>query len=403
MFFISESFFAGLLLLFACLSLAAQALSCALVAARRFWRQKASLRDQAAGISFLCPAGSNQSLRAAFAARHRQKEIMICQARPESGEAAAADAAFIRKIRAENAGTPSLLIAAEKGRPAAMPCFVKAWQAARYDWVMMLAAGAIAPPDIAGRVFARRFGRLRALLRRPDRPAGLVGAADWGVRPQNFPALLEAVFLNSWQTRRLLAADNFGCGIAAGGSQFWHYDTMNACGGIKAFAAAAAENGSAAAATECIRRQNRAIRLTALPLPKDLSAAFAAENSGLRQRCRVFGVLLRRQAAWLCFYRRFLPRFFYAEPFFGAFLPFLAVFFACFSGAVSAWLLPGFIAVWYAAEAVFLWLFGRAAAGKGGGGGWLHYALLPLRDMLLPFLWVCSLFIWGKSAGRESR
>gem|GEM_PF-1825890 len=423
MFFISGSFFLRLLLYFGAAALAAQFLSCALVIMRCCRRHKKTAGNKNEGVTLLCSAGGGaqnieameRSLRSAFAVTYHNKEIIICLA-----GAAAAKTAIIRKIREDYAETVSLLVINDDKADedeTENTCLSKGWKAARHDWVMMLAPGLIVPPDCLERFFALwRDNGQRAANRqisprstdffaaqaaadwevgiypakRTGRQTGLVCAALWGVRPQGLPALLEAAFLNSWQMRRLLLADSLGWGVAQDSAQFWHYDIMNAAGGIKVFAQAAGKSGMAAAATHILRRHGKKIRLATPPVTKDLSLAAAAGFCSGQQGAD-FKALLRRQLGRLEFYRRFLPQFFYAELFLGAFLPILAVLLACFGGAAPVWLPVGFVILWYGAEILLILCLNHLMGEKSKTACARQSAILPVRDMILPFLWLLSL------------
>lgn len=387
---------AKILLGFALLGLSAHLGSCILVAARRLRHWQAGTKQAETGVTLLClldgappherPGGQDACLRSAFAETYRPKEIIFCAYEQNSASLAA-----IRAAREENAAQSSLLIAVSP--PAAEPAetaaraanieasLVKGFKAARYDYVATALPNAVLPADYIARFFS---GRRR-------RSGALICACLWAVRPRGLRARLQAVFLNSWQARRLALADCFGSSAASSAgltpAALWNYEALHKAGGIDAFAKQAAAAGAGIAATEFIRAQGGKIRCAALPLPLDLSAAAAGKAAARRQE------FLAEQANWLHFYRRFLPRQFYAEILLQPFLPFIAVLAAWGLNGFSAAALFGFIALWYAAELIFCALWGAKPAGAKMQADnlaqwWQTYALLPARDTILPFLWL---------------
>ena len=96
----------------------------------------------------------------------------------------------------------------------------KGWAAARHDWIVMTDSNVELPPDYLAILFARWT---------PG--TGLVSSPPAGTRPEGFWAALEAAFLNTYQARWQLAADQIGLGFAQGKNLFWRRDILDDAGG----------------------------------------------------------------------------------------------------------------------------------------------------------------------------
>ena len=83
---------------------------------------------------------------------------------------------------------------------------------------------------------------LAILLARWTPGTGLVSSPPAGVRPEGFWAELECAFLDTYQARWQLVADQIGNGFAQGKTLFWRRDILDAAGGPAALGAEMAED-----------------------------------------------------------------------------------------------------------------------------------------------------------------
>ncbi|WGF88540.1 ceramide glucosyltransferase [Marinivivus vitaminiproducens] len=233
----------------------------------------------------------------------------------------------------------------------------KGWRAVRYDWVIMADSNVLMPRDYV----ARLLGAWRA-------DTGLVCSPPVGTAPDGFAALLECAFLNSFQARWQLMADQFGCGFAQGKTMLWRRTLLERAGGIAALGTELAED---AAATKLVRAEGLKVQLTDTPFPQPLGR-------------RRFGEVWRRQVRWASLRRTSFPLLFYPEVLAGGFFPFIAALALVVADVLPPLALPLLVVLWYAAELAFSRLF-RWPASPGLVG-----ALLA-RDLLLPLLWLAAM------------
>ena len=336
------------------------------LAMRRVFVGHASAGASLGAISLLRPVcglenNLEATLESSFNLDHPDYEIIFCAARP--GDAAAP---LVRKLmRGHPEARARLLIGDE--RPSANPKLnnlAKGWSAARFPWIVMADSNIALPRDY--------FDRLAECW---TQDAGLVSSPAVGIAPRGVAAELECAFLNSYEARWQLAADSLGMGFAQGKTMLWRRALLDSAGGIAALGAQAAED---AAATKIVRRAGLKVRLSAMPFAQPLGR-------------RSFGEVWSRQVRWARLRRASFPGFFAPEILAGGAIP-LAGAAVAIAGYDLAWAwLPAFALAWYAPE---LLLAQRA--------GWLHSwraaLMLPLRDALLPALWLCAwagdAFIW---------
>ncbi|PLL12717.1 ceramide glucosyltransferase [Tabrizicola sp. TH137] len=228
----------------------------------------------------------------------------------------------------------------------------KGWRAATGDFVVMADSNLLLPPDYFDRLLARHAPGI-----------GLVTSPPIGIRPQGLWAALECAFLNSNQARLQLAADSLGQGFAQGKTMMWDRAFLDAHGGLAPLGARLAED---VAATRLVRGAGLRVALTARPFPQPI---------GRRSLAQVW----HRQLRWSKVRRDGFPGLFLAEPLNGGLLPLLAI--GAAQGLPAAAL---FALLWYGAETA---LAARA--------GWLarpaHALLFPLRDLMIPALWLATL------------
>jgi len=250
---------------------------------------------------------------------------------------------------------------------------VKGWRAANGDWVAMADSNILLPPDY-----------ISQLLGRWDARTGLVSSPPAGVAPNGLGGALECAFLNTYEARWQLAADQVGLGFAQGKTLFWKRSFLDAAGGPAVLGAEIAED---AASTKLVRGAGLKVRLVRRPF---------AQPVGRRTFRGVWG----RQVRWAKIRRLGFPAVFLAEPLTGAALPIAALI-----GAVLALGLPaGVIAIygglWYGAEWGLARLAGWPATPRDIGAG-------LLRDALIPVLWLTAWggdgFVWqGNRMGADS-
>jgi ceramide glucosyltransferase len=235
---------------------------------------------------------------------------------------------------------------------------IKGWAAARYDWIVMTDSNVLLPCDYLRRLFARWT---------PG--TGLVTSPPIGVWPVGFWAELECAFLNTYQARWQLTADEFGFGFAQGKNMFWRRDILERAGGIGALAAETAED---AAATKIVRKAGLLVRLSQMPFAQPLGR-------------RSFSEVWRRQLRWARLRRQTFRAFFIPELITGGLFPLGAALLLAITGGASLLWVFALCLVWYGAE---LWL----ARSAGWPSSFQSVLAAVLRDVLLPVLWV---FAWG--------
>ena len=160
-----------------------------------------------AGVSILRPVCGLEyrieaTLASSFQIDHPNYEVIFC--------VAAADdpvVPIVRRLIREHPEIPArLLVGGEGGGPnpkLANP--MKAWDVARYDWIVLSDSNVLIPPDYLDRLFARWTER-----------CAFVCSPPVGIDVQGCAAELEAAFLNTFQARWQLAVDDLGFGFVQG-------------------------------------------------------------------------------------------------------------------------------------------------------------------------------------------
>ena len=228
----------------------------------------------------------------------------------------------------------------------------KGWQAADAGWICMADSNLLLPPDYLAQVAAAW-----------DEDTGLVSSPAWGAAPCGLAARLEAAFLNGNQGRLQLAADSLGQGFAQGKTLFWNRALLDRAGGLAALGDRLAED---VAATHLVRGMGLSVRLTPHPFAQPL---------GRRGLVQVWA----RQLRWSRVRRDGFPLLFLTEPLNGSAAPVVLLALAG-AGPVS---LTALALVWYAAE----W---RLMQRAGWPASWRDALVLPLRDLLLPGIWLAT-------------
>lgn len=248
----------------------------------------------------------------------------------------------------------------------------KGWRATRRDWVCMADSNLFLPKDYLSTV-VDSWG--------PD--SGLVSAPPVGIWPEGWAARIECAFLNGNQARLQYLADSLGFGFAQGKTLFFNKPLLDGQGGLVALGRTLAED---VAATHVTRALGARVSLAPLPF---------AQPIGRRSLAQV----LLRQLRWSRVRRDGFPLLFALEPLNGALLPAMIAAGAAAATGLTPLAALTYLGLWYGAEAVLM----RRA---GWPSGWRDVAVLPLRDFLLPLLWVATFrhrgFVWRGNAMGET-
>ncbi len=310
------------------------------------------------------------TLRSTFLLEAAEYEILFCVATPDDPVVP-----LLRRLIAEYPEVPARLLIGDdrlSGNPK-LNNLVKGWAAARHDWIVMADSNLDLPPDY-----------LRQLLARWTPGTGLVSSPAIGTRPEGPWAALECAFLDSYQARWQLVADQLGQGFAQGKTLFWRREVLEAGGGLAALGGDMAED---VAATKLVRAQGLKVRVAQAAFPQPLGHRSLAE-------------VWSRQVRWARVRRQGFAGLYAAEILSGGFVPVLIVAAAVAVGALPVGALVALILLWYGAEA----LLARVA-------GWPHQAMdlvaMPLRDLMLPAVWLAGWsgrgFTWrGQCDGTRS-
>lgn len=230
------------------------------------------------------------------------------------------------------------------------------WQVVDSDWVCMADSNLRLPADY-----------LRTVVASWDEKTGLVSSPPIGERPNGFAGSLECAFLNGNQARLQLASDSLGNGFAQGKTLFWNRKMLDDSGGLEALGRYLAEDVNA---TKLVRAAGLKVRLTPLPFAQPIGR-------------RAFREVWSRQLRWSRVRRDGFPLLFAAEPFNGPLVPFVLAAVAAARLDVSIVMLPAVAVLWYGAELVLM----RRA---GWPSSWRDILALPVRDLLLPALWLAT-------------
>ncbi|MEH7827387.1 ceramide glucosyltransferase [Gemmobacter denitrificans] len=308
-----------------------------------------------------------ETLRSSFTQDYPDYEVIFC-AETETDPAVP----FLRQLMAEYPAIRARLLIGQDRvtRNPKLNNVWKGWHGAEADWICMTDSNLLLPPDYLARVVAQ-WGPT----------TGCVSAPPVGMAPQGWAARLECAFLNGNQARMQYAADSIGPAYAQGKTLFFHKPLLEGAGGLRALGRDLAED---VAATRLVRGLGLQVSLARLPF---------AQPIGRRRLSDVWA----RQLRWARVRRAGFPVLYALEPLNGAVLPVLFVMGGLAgAGAPMTWAI-GYLALWYLAEG---WLMRRAGWPSRTGDLWL----LPLRDLLLPALWLASFrrrgFDWhGKPMG----
>ncbi len=306
-------------------------------------------------------AGLEEALTSSFSAQAIDYEVLFCVADADD-PAVPLCRAIVAKY---GEGRARLLIGDD--RISANPKLnnmAKGWAAARHDWVVMIDSNVLLPTDYVQTLFGTW-----------TKGTGLVTSPPAGVRALGFWASVEAGFLNGYQARWQLAADQIGLGFAQGKVLMWRRELLDRAGGIAMLGSDLAED---VASTKLVRAAGLKVRVLPRPFPQPLYKRSARE-------------VWSRQKRWACLRRDGFPALFALEPLSFALLPALAGGALVGAGTVPATVALASAVLWYGLE----WLLVRRA-------GWpASIAQIPawlLRDLMMPVIWLTSLgtrdFVW---------
>ena len=327
-------------------------LSCGIVAWRL--RRPAPPRpDVAPFITLLRPVCGldpldPETLGSSFALDYPAFEVLFCVADAEDPVVP-----LVRDLIAAHPGVAARLLVGD-ARVSANPKLnnlEKGWQAAQGALVVMADSNLLLPRDYLWQSLAARGPGV-----------GLVSSPPVGVRPEGAWADLECAFLNSNQARVQLLADSLGFGFAQGKTLMWERDFLSSRGGLAALGQRLAED---VASTRLVRAAGKRVALTQSPF---------AQPIGQRSLRQVWA----RQLRWAKVRREGFPLLFPGEVLNGSLVALLAALAGGGAGFAA-----GMAVLWYGAEAALALAFGWVRSGRG-------LLMLPLRDLMLPALWVAS-------------
>ncbi|WP_370675105.1 ceramide glucosyltransferase [Pleomorphomonas sp. PLEO] len=298
-------------------------------------------------------AFDRETLASSFAQDYPDYEVIFCA--PSDHDPAVP---MLRELIAEHPGRPARLFTGEQRitRNPKLNNLWPGWQAAETDWVCMADSNLRLPADY-----------LRTVVTSWDEEAGLVSSPPVGERPEGLAGSLECAFLNGNQARLQFASDSLGNGFAQGKTLFWNRQMLEKAGGLEALGRYLAEDVNA---TKLVRGAGLKVRLTPLPFAQPIGR-------------RSFRDVWSRQLRWSRVRRDGFPLLFAVEPLNGPLIPFVLTAIAAARLDMSATLLPAVVGIWYGAELVLMRRAGWPAA-------WRDILALPLRDLLLPVLWLAT-------------
>lgn len=294
-----------------------------------------------------------ETLGSSFTQDYPDYEIIFCA--PSQNDPAVA---VVRALIAQNPHvTARLLIGLDyvTGNPKLNNVW-KGWLAADAAWICMSDSNLLLPPEYLSQLVVSWT---------PD--AGLVSSPPIGIRPEGFGGHLECAFLNTNQARLQFASDSLGLAYAQGKTLFWNRELLERAGGIQALGRHLAEDVSA---TKVVRQMGKSVKLTAMPFAQPIGR-------------RSFAQVWDRQLRWSRVRRDGFPLIFRMEFVNGAVLASLLLMLAAvLLGWSLLWVLP-FWGLWYGAE---ITLMRRA----GWPAGAMSMLALPVRDILLPVIWIST-------------
>jgi ceramide glucosyltransferase len=206
-------------------------------------------------------------------------------------------------------------------------------------------------------------GQFATLIRHLVPGVGLVTVTTRAEAAENFPARVEAAFMNGYQARLVLAASALGMGFGLGKILLFSRAAFQRAGGVPAIAHAVAEDNAMTKA------------FSHIGLTTVIAGSVVRQTLGKRRLATVW----QRQLRWMICRRFDEPFAFLIEPFFAALCTSLVALAAAPAfGVAPVVLAAATLGVWYAVENLFLAL-----------KGWPPISPLAwlTREMLVPLLW----------------
>ncbi|MEJ2020561.1 MAG: ceramide glucosyltransferase [Maritimibacter sp.] len=234
----------------------------------------------------------------------------------------------------------------------------KGYHAAQSDLVCITDSNLMLPPDY-----------LRQLMPSWTPGTGAVSAPAAGNRAKNIWGAVECAFLNTNQARWQLAADSVGLGFAQGKTLFYSRPVVEAAGGLSVLGREMAED---LATTKLVRGQG---------LKVSLAQRLFSHPVGSRS----FEQTWNRQLRWSKIRRDGFPLLFLPEILQVFAVPLILLIALLAMGAAPLWTLPALFVIWYGSE----YLLARIA---GWPTDWRSLVAMPIRDALLPAIWLAT---WG--------
>jgi ceramide glucosyltransferase len=305
------------------------------------------------------------TLRSTFELEARDFEILFCVAREDD-----AAVPLVRSLIAAHPEVPARLLVGDDratGNPK-LDNLLKGWAGARHDWIVMADSNVLLPP-----------GYLRQLVAAWTPGTGLVSSPAVGAAAEGLGARIEAAFLNGYQARWQLFADELGQGFAQGKTLFWRRDILEAGGGPVVLGEELAED---VASTKLVRGQGLKVRVARAAFPQPLGHRSLAE-------------VWRRQVRWARVRRFGFPALYAGEIASGALPGMLLLSALALAGALPWLAVIGYLILWYGSELAL-----AMRAGWSAGPGDLVASVL--RDLMLPAVWIAgwagSGFTWRGNA-----
>jgi len=305
----------------------------------------------------------HDTLESTFKLTYQKFEVILCAARETDPAVKIA-----RSLIAKYPNVDARLLIGDvpfSQNPKLNNC-VKGWEEARYDLIAVIDCNVLLPSDY-----------LEQMLSNWGRDVGLVSSPPVGAAPENFWAEVECSFLNTYQGRWQLFAQELGIAYAHGKNLMVRRSLLARYGGIRALADEPAED---AAATKLMRSAGLKIALNREPFCQPLGTRSAAE-------------VWKRQVRWAKLRRATFPSAFLPEIFSGSILPLAASALAAALMQLDlALVVAGHALLWFGAEMLLAYRARWPLSST-------TLASMLIRDCMIPPLWLAALvssrFEWG--------
>lgn len=269
--------------------------------------------------------------------------------------------ALVRKAANGNPDIPSRLLIGREDitHNPKLNNLAKGWRAAIYPTIVM----------VDSNVLMTRHSLAHMIADLQQVPGGMAASPPQGIWPEGWQAELECSLLNGYQLRWQLAADALGYGFVQGKAMAFNRSLLGE-DGLEALAGEFAED---AAATRRVRSLGKSVSLIHPPVLQPVGD-------------RSLAAVWQRQGRWAQLRRSAFPWQYFAELASMAAVSVLAASFA------FGWWALAYVALWYLAEILCSRACGWAPV------GWRQLAILPVRDLALPVVWMqgwlCRAYHW---------